>query len=278
MSTAKNEYETAKRELSGLVHASFQLSRRILGRQSGIPREHLASTFLAKTNLGALSFTKLLPTEREVSEIATGIEADQFFDVSSLASLARNLIEGSLRLFYFCIEPVSPDEFAMRLKIHEHHAVHKHLSISRRVGLNATRLKKLETELTALQAELNAMPLFAALKREVQNHIFKGRWGEASTLPDIAEKRGLNRQQFLADYKYLSSHSHSDAYSLFDVRMRSTAGGLMNDESRSFTTNLISEASAYVAIVMLDVSSLFPEFRMSPEGDQKVRSFAARFL
>jgi hypothetical protein len=276
VNTKNSDYREAKRELDGVVRAGFQLSKMLLGRPSANSREHLAATYLAKINLGVLSFTKLLPVEDAVPHGADELDASQFCDISSLASLCRNLIEAANRLFYFCIEAVSEHEFSMRIKIHEYHAVHGHLGISKKVGLNPKRVAELEADLDGLKSELEQMPSFAALKKEVKNHILMGRWGEALTQPEIAEKRGRNRLRFLADFKFLSSHIHSDSYSLFDVRMRSMAGGVMTDELREFTSNLIKEVTAYYASVLLDLSGLFTQFRLSTEGIEKLRAFAAR--
>jgi hypothetical protein len=115
------EYDTALSDLSDLIKGAFQLSV-WLTELKGDTRKSIASILFAKINLCALSITKLLPPDSK-SHAAEEMERERFCDVSSVASLCRNLIEASNRLYYFAIEPVSEEEAKMRLKIHEYHAV-----------------------------------------------------------------------------------------------------------------------------------------------------------
>jgi hypothetical protein len=267
------EYDTALSDLNVLIKGTFQLSV-WLTELKGDTRKRIVSILFAKINLCALSITKLLPPDSK-SHAAKEMERERFCDVSSVASLCRNLIEASNRLYYFSVEPVREEEAKMRLKIHEYHAVCGHKAIMKFLNLDEQRRKELDRELAKLKVELEALEQFQKLPANIKKRIFEGKQGEALSQPEIAKRRGRNEGAFRADYKYLSSHIHSDAYSLLDLQM-GKAGGPMTDETRKRLVAMAREVTNYLALTLLDMNGLFPQFKMSPEGLAKARSFVDR--
>ena len=105
-------------DLNDLIKASFKLSF-WLKDLTGDTRKQIAAILFAKINLCALSITKLLPPDCAFV-VGEEIERERICDVSSVASLCRNLIEASNRLFYFSVEQIPIDEAKMRLNIYEY--------------------------------------------------------------------------------------------------------------------------------------------------------------
>ena len=115
---ASNEdYIVALKDFNGLLHATFQLSVK-LNQLVGDSRKQIASVLFAKINLGALSITKLLPKDSKIlpREKTTVMDPDRFCDVSSIASVCRNLVEASNLLYYFGIEEVAAEEIQFGYK------------------------------------------------------------------------------------------------------------------------------------------------------------------
>jgi uncharacterized protein DUF5677 len=267
------EYKSALTDLNDLIKGAFQLSVWLTGLK-GDTRKRIASILFAKINLCALSITKLLPPDSK-SHVAKEMERERFCDVSSVASLCRNLIEASNRLYYFAVEPVTQNEAKMRLKIHEYHAICAHKAIMTFLNLDKERCAELSDELSELKTELKGFSEFEKIPTQVQKRIFAGKQGEALSQPEIAKRRGRNEGTFRADYKYLSSHIHSDAFSLLDLEM-GKAGGPMTDETRERLVAMTREATNYLALTLLDMNKLFPQFTMSAQGLVKARSFVER--
>src|SRR5205823_14370131 len=99
--TATDEvYGIALREFNDLIRSTFKLSVR-LRKLTGDTRKQIASAMFAKVNLCALSITKLLPPDSKVLSPQETVEMkpEKFCDISSVASLCRNLIEASNRLY-----------------------------------------------------------------------------------------------------------------------------------------------------------------------------------
>ena len=267
------EYTAALTDLNDLIKGAFQLSV-WLTKLTGDARKQIASILFAKISLCALSITKLLPPDAK-PHVAQQIERERFCDVSSIASLCRNLIEASNRLFYFAVEQISEDEAKMRLQIYEYYGVCAQKAILKFLNGSEETLNELGDELDRLKAEFEASAVFQKLPTRIRRRILDGKQGEALSQPEIAKRRGRSEQAFRADYKYLSSHIHSDAFSLVDLAL-GKAGGAMTDKTRERLVRMMRETTNYLALTVLDMNSLFPQFKMTKAGLQKARSFVER--
>ena len=273
----EEDYKAALVDLNDLLKATFQLSVWLTSLK-GDTRKQIAAILFAKINLCGLSITKLLPPDSKIlaPENTKEINRERFCDISSVASLCRNLVEASNRLYYFAIEKAAEDEIRMRLKIHEYHAVVAHRTILRFLNRSNDRLQELEDDLRMLRAELQQFREFRTLSKTVKKRILEGRQGEALAQSEIAKRRGLNGSAFKADYKYLSSHIHSDAYSLLDLQLDNKVRGAMTVQIRERLLAMAREATYYFALTLRDMHELFPQFPMTREGSEKLAALINR--
>ena len=194
---SNEDYVTALKDFNGLLRATFQLSVK-LNELVGDSRKQIASALFAKINLGALSITKLLPKDSEIlpREKTMAMEPDKFCDVSSIASLFRNLVEASNFLYYFAIEDVSPEEIQLRLQIADFQAVKSSVAVLHLVNCENERLKELEQDLANLKTALESAPDFMALASSTRKQILQGRKAATISQREIASLRGLAADQF----------------------------------------------------------------------------------
>ena len=160
---SNEDYLAALRDFSGVLRATFQLSVK-LNELRGDSRKQIASVLFAKINLGALSITKLLPRDSEIlpREKTIVMDPDRFCDVSSIASLCRNLVEASNLLYYFGIEEVSAEEIQLRLQIGDYQAVKGSIAVFHLLNYKE-RLEELQQELAKLKTALESSPAFMEL-------------------------------------------------------------------------------------------------------------------
>ena len=275
---ASNEdYIAAFKDFNGLLHATFQLSVK-LNQLVGDSRKQIASALFAKINLGALSITKLLPKDSEVlpREKTIVMDPERFCDVSSIASLCRNLVEASNLLYYFGIEEVSAEEIQLRLQIGDYQAVKGSIAVFHLVNYKGERLEELQQELTKLKTALKSSLAFMELPSRTRKQILDGRTTATISHREIADRRGLAADRFSADYRHLSGHVHSNAYALLDLLAGRKLGGPMTVEIRESLLAMIREATRYLAMTCQDMMRLFPEFQMTAEGLEKIRQFTSR--
>ena len=103
----------------------------------------------------------------------------------------------------------------------------------------------------------------------------RGDLGEYMTQPEIAEKRGWSAAAFKADYRYLSSHAHSDGLSLCDL-LANKASGLTTEETRERLAAMSRVAANHLALIVKEVHSLFPQFKMAPAGIELIQQLVDR--
>jgi hypothetical protein len=273
---SNQDYLAALQDLNDLVGATFYLSVS-LNKFTGDSRKQLASVMFAKINLCALSITKLLPADSEIlPQQQTGVIArENFCDVPSVASLCRNLIEASNLIYYFAVDEVPEEEVRLRLQIGDFQAVHGSLAVLRLADCHGPEVEELEGELANVKAALKASAEFCKLDAGLRKQILNRRKGATLSQRAIAERRGFHAKRFGSDFRYLSGHVHTDAYSLMDLLAGNKVGGPMTDEIRASLIGLIRETTRYLAHTLLDMVNLFPDFksRMTSAGLEKMRSF-----
>jgi hypothetical protein len=274
---SSEDYLAALKDFNGLLQATFQLSVK-LNELVGDSRKQIASALFAKINLGALSITKLLPENAEIlpREKTVAMNPNRFCDISSIASLFRNLVEASNLLYYFGVEEVSAEEIELRLQIGDYQAVKRTISILRLVNYEGEQLSDLEHELAKVKAALKGLPRFMVLGSATRKQILEGRKTATISHQEIASRRGLSADRFRADYGHLSSHVHSDAYALMDLLVGGKLGGPMTLQIREILVAVMREATRYLAMTCQDMMRLFPQFRMTAEGLEKIRQFTSR--
>ena len=275
--TSNEDYVAALKDFNGLICATFEMSVK-LNERVGDSRKQIASALFAKVNLGALSISKLLPKDSTVlpREQTVTMELDRFSDISSIATLCRNLVEASNFIFYFGVEEASIEEVKFRLQIADYQAVKRTVAVLRLTNGERRHLKELCEELAALKAALERSPLFQRLDRWTKKQVLDGKKAETISHRDIAARRGLAPDHFTADYGHLSSHVHSDAYALLDLLAGKKLGGPMTDEIRESLVAMIREATRYLAMTCQDMMRLFPDFQMTPDGVEKIMQFTSR--
>ena len=273
---SNEDYLAALRDFNGLLHATFQLSVK-LNELRGDSRKQIASALFAKINLGALSITKLLPKDSEIlpRDKTIKMDPDRFCDLSSIASLCRNLVEASNLLYYFAIEDVSAEEIQLRLQIADYQAVKGTIAVAHLINYKGEHLEELQRELAKLKTTLDMSPAFMELVSSTRRQILNGRKAVTLSHRQIASRRGLAADQFSADYRHLSGHVHSDAYALMDLLAGRKLSGPMTSEIRESLLAMIRESTRYLAMTCQDMMRLFPEFQMTADGLAKIRQFTS---
>ena len=98
------------RTIDNLCHCTMTLSSKTAGRSGVSWREQQASLIFAKLCITCISFLKLIPK----SSFFTATKGLNIWDLSSAASLARNIIESYCVLYYVGIDKPSDSEIEFR--------------------------------------------------------------------------------------------------------------------------------------------------------------------
>lgn len=194
--------------LKRLTEIALPISVVNYSREYSTSRAYYAELFFGKITLNAQSICDLFPTSDEDQKT---------IDASSIATLARSLMESYDNLHYICIEKTSKEERNFRMDLMGLHHTVEVRKIMTNFGFdedNMTRamFEKME-RITTIHLERN--PYFQSLDQNTKNKLIRGerayfnKTGSLSKFPiDSAMKSAI--------YKFLSNSVHSTGLSLMN--------------------------------------------------------------
>lgn len=167
-----SEFENSFLEELVLYDKVIETTKHISWNQHGIDADGrgLRGTkiFTRQTVVG-LSLQRILPRPSSMTH-----HESVFWDVSSIASLSRNLMEGYLSLYYFGIEKVSADEAELRFFIAQLHRNVEWYEIRKLTDSKDTGLKEFENGISEQKARIRAHPYLSSLTEIQRKRALRG--------------------------------------------------------------------------------------------------------
>jgi len=123
-----------------------------------------AMKIFTRQTLSAISLLKLLPFNKD---------EDEFWDISSYASITRNIIECYLNLYYFGTENVSESEAELRFFLLQYHRNNEWFNIRKRT-MEPSEYEKFEEGLIEEKERLKNHPFLPFLDIDEKNKVLRG--------------------------------------------------------------------------------------------------------
>lgn len=245
-------------------------------------------SIFSKLALHANSILTILP--KDDPKTLYGTENFKVIDLSSIASLTRDIIDADNTLFYLFTERIEASDREFRLLLFGLHGYMRQKELINFVGgshqeqMNANISKQIEIFIN--QIEKNSF--YQNLQEEMLNNsssgkrakdVFKrGKEGKIENVKDalfltrkqIITRRGIDLSLFDAMYIYLSSHVHS-----FHMGTSLVGSSIaLDDQSLLLLLKTIKDALFYLSLAILDTTILFPntEEELSPESRKIIQS------
>jgi hypothetical protein len=237
-------------KLESLVDFSSSLSMRTQDRRCTWEQQEISLAF-ARVCITALSFLRLIPGSSWFSE-PKGLA---IWDISSAASLVRNVMEGYYVMVYLAIPnyPAEHPDFKRLLWLY-HEAFERKQMIS--ISLpSSTNLPLVEGLLAAAEVELKASPFFQVQKQRRQDEFLGGKDFMLLSKVDLSKTAGISERYFRAEYKKCSAFAHSAPFSLNQLGAFSAG----SPESVALFRSLVRTTSAYIAFALRDFAKVFSE-------------------
>lgn len=203
--------------------------------------------FTRQTLIG-ISLKHILPLSQPIS----GCEV---WDVCSVASLTRNLMEGYVTLFYAGTEKITPNEAELRFLLSQYHRNREWRDIRLKTNIADMSISSLNEVLTAQMLSLKAHPYFQLLSPDQRAKVIKGQEMYLSKA-DI-EKRAPVVGQYRLHYQLLSNLVHPLPLSI--ERIGNDRGrGEKSDHDMYYCLICISLATKFLAASTVAIADLFP--------------------
>jgi hypothetical protein len=196
-----SDYQAALNRFTNAVESAIVSSHKAAGIDAG-PRRFWGSVLFTRVCTISVSILWLCPRSKVNTD-------GTHWDFGSIASLARNLFECALQLFYLAIEPLSEDEWLARLKVMQLHDCLERFRMFRAFDPNDPQLKMFEEQANELRAILEKNLYFVTLSEKLQKNLLKGERSSIITQDEILQRMGEFDEGTRGYYRFLSSHAHS---------------------------------------------------------------------
>ena len=242
-------------------------------RQRGIEtdgRGIRASRIFVRQTQTALSLSKILPRP-SASEPQDGT----LWDISSVASLSRNLVEGYLSLYYFGLEEVSAVEAELRFFLLQLHKNVEWYEIRKKTDPADPTLKTFEEGIPKEKARIREHPYLGALTDVQRRRALRG-LEMYKTRADFEDELPVCRN-LRRNYRLLSNLVHPLPLSverIDDDRGRGTG----SDVDVSYCLLCLVLARSYLAASTVGFAEHFPEHLARKFGREveEIRPLALR--
>jgi hypothetical protein len=191
-----------------LNEIGFHLSQKFNGLTVDSLIKTKSTHLLAKIIDNCFTLLKLIP-ESNLDKFKDG-----YLDFHSTLSLIRNIIEQANNHWYLIVDQTSKEESDLKFLLFDYHDTLSLELIRKNLFLDEGTDEFLNEQKTVLQTAIETNTAFKLLDRNKQKMILKGKKSSLLTQFEIAEKRGINLEEFKSYYKLMSTSTHSSPTSL----------------------------------------------------------------
>jgi len=199
----------------------------------------------------AISLQRIIPRPS-----STKHHEDELWDICSIASLSRNIIEGYLSLYYFGIEKVSDEEAELRFFIAQLHRNVEWYEIRKLTNPSDPGLKEFEDGIASQRARINNHPYLSSLPAVQKKRALRGT--EMYKTKTDFEKELRECSELRRNYRMLSNLVHPLPISI--ERIDNERGrGIGSDADVNYCKICLMLARRYLAASTVGIADHFPD-------------------
>ncbi|MEQ9110607.1 MAG: DUF5677 domain-containing protein [Rhodospirillaceae bacterium] len=254
------KYKLAITELEKIFVTVAHISANIMGRQAQDRKQEFGSIVFTKICCHCHSVLQLVPRQPIMATTEP-----ELWDISSIASIGRALLESYYSFFYLSVDVVDEDMEAFRWLLWDYSCEFKRLQQLELIGSQSPLLSDLRREVEALKNTLVESSIFKRQTESVRRKMTGGQMGVFSTNTDLSQRAGISKKYYKLLYDYLSSYVHS--YSLSINQLQSFRAG--SAEAVHIIALLARYCLVYMCFSLRDITQLFPDQKLLIDNDVK---------
>ena len=204
-----------------------------------------------RQTLSAVSLSRLLPYYRDTTN-----SDNEFWDVCSVASLTRNLMEGCVALFYSGTEVISAEEAELRFFLSQYHRNREWQLVRKRQTPENPEIAKVENSLRSEMKRLKEHPFLPHLSLAQRNKVLKGD-DMYLTKADLEERFSVVGKYRL-HYQLISNLVHPLPLSIERIDNNQGRGNRVANDVL-YMTLCLSLAAKFLAASVSSVCDRFPD-------------------
>ncbi|PKH88261.1 DUF5677 domain-containing protein [Colwellia sp. Bg11-28] len=245
------KYKKQVDDLYQLTQIGLKLSKSVNGRQTTEWSHEYASHIYVKILLHIISIQRLLPDSNYFERNAP----ERVWDIASISSLTRSVIDAYLTMFYLTFDAIPEIEHEFRKLLWDYHGEKKRIQQLECIGSKADGLSDVKILAAQLLEKIKVNQFYSTLDSSVKKDIRQGKKGIYLTNTAICKKSEISEKYFKSLFTYLSSYVHTYPFSLSQI------SALTKDNSGA--TQLVSTVLDYLigffCQILKRYSSIFPD-------------------
>ncbi|MFA6978021.1 MAG: hypothetical protein WC209_01760 [Ignavibacteriaceae bacterium] len=208
-----------------------------------------ASKVFTRQTLTGMSLRNILPYPSKYKH-----QAEESWDIGSIALLSRNIMEGYVSLYYYGIENVTEEDAELRFFLLQYHRNREWYQIRQKSGKNDSDLDEFTNVLEEQKKRIRDHPYISSLTKIQKDKVLQG-YEIYKTKADL-EKENKICLGLKLDYQLLSNLAHPLPLSI--ERMDNKKGrGIGNEIDINYCILALNIAQKYLAASTLGFTDFF---------------------
>lgn len=249
MSPAESKYLENTNDLEHLAGIALRLSAETQEREVNSWRLEYGSYIFTKICCHAVALLQLKP---HIGEPDPNYDM-AIWDMSSLAVLARAIIDSYYVFFYLAVDGCDEDESEFRYYLWNYHAEKQRIDLINKVNPESPETANLERQVEGLKENLVGNGFYQALETKLQRKIRKGEVAFSLSNTELSKRAGIHPVYYKSTFNFLSAYVHAYPFAATQLM----AFRVDDDESIEVLTMIINYSIGYLCHVIRDFIRLF---------------------
>lgn len=223
-SSSASSYQKWLRTLDATVCEASAVSQATAGRRA-TPAVAYSTHVFGRICAHAQALMRAAPTSRWVRR------EYEIWDVSTVASHARAILEGYLLFRYLADAPDDLDTQRAYIEVMHLYDCMKRIKILPHV-LSEAEIQGFETQAEEIKTRLESIAYFNNLPAKLRKDLLAGKWLMITPQRDLIAKLGINQNDYDFFWNYLSQYTHILSFTFYRIEPNGRGTGIENDFDR----------------------------------------------
>jgi len=246
----EENYKNSLRILDNICQVMLRLSKSTTGRNTS-ERGYYGSIIFSKLCLSAIAVQKFLPESKHFSKY-NNLE---IWDLHSICTLIRTIIDSYNMFFYLLIDDINNDEFNFRVLLWKLHSECERFRFLKLLESTSNKIGDIKNDITTLRSDLINNNYFQLLKDKEKAGFLSGRRCFSISRAQIAKSAGISPKYAKLVYDYLSQYVHTYSFSVMDLRKFRPS----DSNSLRLLSTSVDYCIGYLCHVVKDFVAIYPD-------------------
>ena len=252
MQDEAGNYRSSLQDFYKISEIAISISNNTHGREVDSWKLEYGSYTFTKICLHSMSLRAILPSMKPDGGNKPGIE---FWDISSIASLIRSIIDTYYAFYYLSVDNRSDEEDILRQLIWDYHGEMQRLDLLKKIKSSNPAVKELKNYTEILKEKIEQNDNFKNLNTNQKKNIVEGKRALLLTNSEMSERAGIDSYYYKANFNSLSAYTHAHPFAINQLS-NFRAG---NDEALNLINSKLETCTGYICHAVNDMVKLFPD-------------------